>query len=91
MSSLKHRIELLEKDLKADPPRISVYHDLPFAIFRYDPEDEWKIHGRSVDRAVLLTTRKAGIFRDEMDKVAPRLNEIPFDSRRRFSASLSLD
>ena len=25
-------IELLESDLKAVPPRISVYHDLPFAI-----------------------------------------------------------
>ena len=37
MSSLKERIELLENDLKAVPPRISVYHDLPFAILRYDP------------------------------------------------------
>ena len=41
MSSLKDRIELLEEDLKAQPQRISVYHDLPFAILRYDPHDEW--------------------------------------------------
>ena len=41
MLSLKERIDLLENDLKADPPRISVYHDLPFAILRYDPQDEW--------------------------------------------------
>ncbi len=53
MSSLKHRIELLEKDLKADPPRISVYHDLPFAIFRYDPEEEWTLRRE----ARLLATR----------------------------------
>jgi hypothetical protein len=39
--SLRERIDLLENDLKADPPRISVYHDLPFAILRYDPQDEW--------------------------------------------------
>ena len=32
MSSLSDRIKVLEDDLKADPPRISVYHDLPFAI-----------------------------------------------------------
>jgi len=38
---LKERIDLLENDLKADPPRISVYHDLPFAILRYDPQEEW--------------------------------------------------
>ena len=43
MSSLKERIELLESDLKAVPPRISVYHDLPFAILRYDPTEEWEL------------------------------------------------
>jgi hypothetical protein len=43
MSSLTARIELLEADLKAVPPRISVYHDLPFAILRYDPDDEWEL------------------------------------------------
>jgi hypothetical protein len=43
MSSLKERIELLESDLKAVPSRISVYHDLPFAILRYDPSDEWNL------------------------------------------------
>ena len=43
MSSLKDRIELLEDDLKAVPPRISVYHDLPFAILRYDPSEEWEL------------------------------------------------
>src|SRR4029077_8414237 len=43
MSSLKERIELLENDLKAVPSRISVYHDLPFAILRYDPSEEWDL------------------------------------------------
>ena len=43
MSSLKERIELLENDLKAVPSRISVYHDLPFAILRYDPTEEWSL------------------------------------------------
>ncbi len=53
MSSLKNRIELLENDLKADPPRVSVYHDMPFAIFRYDPEEEWSLRRE----ARLLATR----------------------------------
>jgi hypothetical protein len=43
MSSLTNRIDLLETDLKAVPPRISVYHDLPFAILRYDPTEEWDL------------------------------------------------
>jgi hypothetical protein len=41
--SLKERLELLETDLAAVPPRISVYRDLPFAILRYDPEQEWQL------------------------------------------------
>jgi len=53
MSSLKNRIDQLESDLKADPPRISVYHDLPFAIFRYNPEEEWTLRRE----ARLLATR----------------------------------
>lgn len=53
MSSLNNRIELLENDLNASPPRISVYHDLPFAIFRYDPEEEWALRRE----ARLLATR----------------------------------
>src|SRR5262249_17323005 len=30
-------------DLVANPMRISAYHDLPFAIFRYDPEEEFDL------------------------------------------------
>jgi hypothetical protein len=43
MSSLKDSIAPLESDLKVVPPRINVYHDLPFAIMRYDPTDEWEL------------------------------------------------
>lgn len=49
MSSLKERVELLESDLKAVPARISVYHDLPFAILRYNPDEEWELR-REVNR-----------------------------------------
>ena len=43
MSSLKDSIGHLESDLRASPPRINVYQDLPFAIMRYDPADEWEL------------------------------------------------
>lgn len=42
MSSLQERIEILERDLLAKPQRISAYHDLPFAILRYDPSSEFE-------------------------------------------------
>jgi hypothetical protein len=41
MPSLKDRIRLLEDDLTAPVLRISAYHDMPFAIFRYDPAEEF--------------------------------------------------
>jgi hypothetical protein len=53
MPSLKDSIAFLESDLRAEPSRISVYHDLPFAILRYTPSDEWELR-REVK---LLATR----------------------------------
>ena len=41
MLSLRERIDLLEEHLLADPPRISMTSDLPFAVLRYDPDEEW--------------------------------------------------
>jgi hypothetical protein len=45
--SLKERLDLLENDLKVNPPGFIMTADLPFAIFRYDPwhpdEGEWRM------------------------------------------------
>jgi hypothetical protein len=60
MSSLKGSIAPLESDLKAAPPRISVYHDLPFAIMRYDPTDEWELR-REIK---LLATRLEAVGKE---------------------------
>lgn len=56
MSDLEHRIrQSLEPVLElADPrPRISAYHDMPYAIFRYDPEAEFELR----KQVTLLETR----------------------------------
>jgi hypothetical protein len=60
MSSLKNNIAPLESDLKAMPPRINVYHDLPFAIMRYDPTDEWELR-REIK---LLATRLEAVGKE---------------------------
>jgi hypothetical protein len=64
MSSLKERIELLESDLRAVPLRISVYHDLPFAILRYDPTDEWELR-----REVKLLATRLGATGKEVNEI----------------------
>jgi hypothetical protein len=43
MSSLKERMKTLEADLKASPMRHYIYHDLPFALFCYPPDQEWNM------------------------------------------------
>ena len=57
--SLKDRFDLLEADLLAKPPRFIMSRDLPFAIFRYDPnnpdEHEWGVR-KEIE---LLATRVA--------------------------------
>jgi hypothetical protein len=60
MSSLKDSIAPLESDLKAVPPRINVYHDLPFAIMRYDATDEWELR-REIK---LLATRLEAVGKE---------------------------
>ncbi|MFP3869816.1 MAG: BREX protein BrxB domain-containing protein [Syntrophobacteria bacterium] len=46
MSLLEKELTTLEQDLTSTPLRISAYHDLPFAIFRYDPWDEFPFRKR---------------------------------------------
>jgi Domain of unknown function (DUF1788) len=60
VSSPKDSIAHLESDLRSVPPRVSVYHDLPFAIMRYNPTDEWELR-REVK---LLATRLESTGKD---------------------------
>lgn len=56
MSYLEQRLkQTLEPILELpDPrPRISAYHDMPYALFRYDPEDEFILR----QQVTLLETR----------------------------------
>ena len=65
MSSLKDSIAPLESHLKSVPMQIAVYQDLPFAIMRYDPVDEWELR-REIK---LLATR--------LEKVGKEVHIIP--------------
>jgi hypothetical protein len=56
MLLLKERLDLLENDLKQNPPGFIMSSDLPFALFRYDPElpeeREWKMRREIQNLAV---------------------------------------
>ena len=66
MSSLKERIKVLEADLVAQPMRHYSYHDLPFAVFCYPPQDEWEMR-REVH---LLSTRVQNQTRRQVETIS---------------------
>lgn len=56
MSDLEHRMKhALEPVLELEDPRerLSAYHDMPYALFRYDPEEEFDLR----KQVTLLETR----------------------------------
>src|SRR5215469_1196081 len=56
MSDLERRIrDVLEPILESADPRkqLSAYHDMPYALFRYDPEEEFELR----KQVTLLETR----------------------------------
>lgn len=52
---------------------------------------EWKIRGETTDQALLLAGIQAGLRPQEIFAESPRLDFLPFESERRFAASLSKD
>ena len=43
----------------------------------------WHIHGDPTEGALVVAAAKGGFWREEMQKVFPRTQEIPFDSDRK--------
>ncbi|MGE3424944.1 MAG: BREX protein BrxB domain-containing protein [Dehalococcoidia bacterium] len=67
MSDWKERLtEKLEPVLrKSDPrPEISAYHDMPYAIFRYPPEDEFTVR------------QEVALLRTRLDQIGKRVTTI---------------
>jgi len=53
-----------------------------------EKESEWKFLGDSTDIAFVYAGIKAGFERNILEKSSPRIDEIPFDSRNKFMATL---
>ncbi|UAC02835.1 DUF1788 domain-containing protein [Geobacter sulfurreducens] len=43
---MEQNLDLLRQDLVAEPMRIAAHSDMPFAIFRYSPEEEFQLRKR---------------------------------------------
>jgi len=54
MSSLADSLDQFKGDLTAQPMRIAAHHDMPFAIFRYTPSDEFLLRKQLRLLAIVL-------------------------------------
>jgi len=48
----------------------------------------WALNGAPTEGALVVLARRAGLARDEAQQVRPRLDVIPFESERRYMATL---
>jgi Ca2+-transporting ATPase len=52
------------------------------------PMEKWIVRGRPTDRALLFGAIQAGVNIKELQEREPKIDEIPFDSLHKYSASL---
>ncbi|MEM0342729.1 MAG: HAD-IC family P-type ATPase [Thermoplasmata archaeon] len=47
----------------------------------------WEIHGDPTEGALVVAAEKAGVSHEEVRVLEPRIDEIPFDAKRRYMAT----
>ena len=55
---------------------------------RADKIDDWVVVGNPTEKALLLKGAEEDMTKSDLEKVEPRVNEIPFDSEYKFMATL---
>ncbi len=53
-----------------------------------DSSDKWLVRGRPTDRALLLAGIESGLNKEKLNQEYPEIEIMPFDSGRKYSASL---
>ncbi|OGZ18726.1 MAG: hypothetical protein A2175_00355 [Candidatus Nealsonbacteria bacterium RBG_13_42_11] len=50
--------------------------------------ENWVIRGMPTERALILAGANSGLFRNQLEEAEPQIDEIPFSSEYKYSASL---
>lgn len=57
-------------------------------IVRANPDNRWEVKGDPTEGALVVAAAKAGLIKGELDKMYPRVNEIPFTSETKRMTTL---
>lgn len=68
--------------------KIAVLSSEAFIENPNEPPEKWKIRGMSTEKALIAAAGKKGLFQSQLENSEKELNEIPFNSEYKYSASL---
>lgn len=57
-------------------------------LYFSEEERAWKILGDPTEGALIVASAKANLWKDELNSAYPRIDEIPFDSKRKMMTTL---
>lgn len=86
------KIKFKEKEIHADS-NLSLYECLKAGILCNDSnlvkvENAWRIEGDPTEGSLIVSANKAGLKREELDKIMQRIDAIPFESHHQYMGTL---
>jgi len=87
--------EFIFEDKKIDPTEEEFAALLKIATLCNDAKlekegERWVIKGDPTEGALVVTAAKAGLWKEELEKEAPRIGEIPFSSERKLMTTVHI-
>ncbi len=90
-----------DKDKKINRKKLFEKNDDRLAVLRMgilaadayieNPEEnlaEWSVRGHPLEQAIVLAGVESGLYKHKLSKEQPRIDFVPFEAERRFSASI---